>query len=80
MDDKLSSGFVFEKDGYFIKFDGDNPEQDIRVFRIDLIPISKELMNKPLMRRYGDVNNDGKISTEDALMILQYAVGKITAF
>lgn len=37
-------------------------------------------MNKPLMRRYGDVNNDGKISTEDALMILQYAVGKITAF
>lgn len=37
-------------------------------------------MNKPLMRRYGDVNNDGKINTEDALMILQYAVGKITAF
>ena len=80
VDDKLSSGFVFEKDGYFIKFDGDNPEQDIKDFRIDLIPISKELMNKPLMRRYGDVNNDGKISTEDALMILQYSVGKITAF
>ena len=80
VDDKLSSGFVFEKNGYFIKFYGDNPEQDIKDFRIDLIPISKELMNKPLMRRYGDVNNDGKINTEDALMILQYAVGKITAF
>ena len=77
---KLSPGVFFKKDGYVICFYGDNPEQDIRDFRIDLIPISKELMNKPLMRRYGDVNNDGKINTEDALMILQYAVGKITAF
>ena len=41
VDDKLSSGFVFEKNGYFIKFYGDNPEQDIKDFRIDLIPISK---------------------------------------
>ena len=63
-----------------ICFYGDDPEQDIKDFRIDLIPITKELMKKPLMRRYGDVNNDGKISTEDALMILQYAVGKISAF
>ncbi len=52
-----------------ICFYGDDPEQDIKDFRIDLIPITKELMKKPLMRRYGDVNNDGKISTEDALMI-----------
>ncbi len=77
---KLYPGFFFKKDGYVICFYGDDPEQDIKDFRIDLIPITKELMKKPLMRRYGDVNNDGKISTEDALMILQYAVGKISAF
>lgn len=77
---KLYPGFFFKKGGYVICFYGDDPEQDIKDFRIDLIPITKELMKKPLMRRYGDVNNDGKISTEDALMILQYAVGKISAF
>ena len=77
---KLYPGFFFKKDGYVICFYGDDPEQDIKDFRIDLIPITKELMKKPLMRRYGDVNNDGNISTEDALMILQYAVGKISAF
>ena len=75
VDDKLSPGFVFEKDGYFIYFKGENPEQNIKDFKIDLIPINENLKDKPLMQRYGDVNRDNKIDASDALRILQYSVG-----
>ena len=75
VDDKLSPGFVFEKDGYFIYFKGENPEQNIKDFKIDLIPINENLKDKPLMQRYGDVNRDNKIDVSDALRILQYSVG-----
>lgn len=80
VDDKLSPGFVFEKDGYFIYFKGENPEQNIKDFKIDLIPINENLKDKPIMQRYGDVNNDKKIDSSDALMILQYIVGVIDKF
>ena len=75
VDDKLSPGFVFEKDGYFIYFKGENPEQNIKDFKIDLIPINENLKDKPIMQRYGDVNRDNKIDASDALRILQYSVG-----
>ena len=75
LDDKLSPGFVFEKDGYFIYFKGENPEQNIKDFKIDLIPINENLKDKPIMQRYGDVNRDNKIDASDALRILQYSVG-----
>lgn len=80
VDDKLSPGFIFEKDGYFIKFKGENPEQNIKDFKIDLIPINENLKDKPLMQRYGDVNRDNKIDASDALKILQYSVGLIKEF
>lgn len=80
VDDKLSPGFVFEKDGYFIKFKGENPEQNIKDFKIDLIPINENLKDKPIMQRYGDVNRDNKIDSSDALMILQHIVGIIDEF
>lgn len=77
---KLSAGFVFKKDGYVILFMDRFPEFNIKYFTIDLIPLSDEISGKPIMQKAGDVNGDGKIDAEDALMILQYAVGRIDDF
>ena len=49
-------------------------------FNFETLSIEQQVKNKPTVQKTGDVNGDGKIDAEDALMILQYAVGKIDDF
>ena len=84
VDKMFYAGCIIKTNNYVVKIkileESIFSESILDMIDFELTPLSQELTEKPLMRRYGDVNNDGKINTEDALMILQYAVGKIEVF
>ena len=84
VDRNFYAGCVFRKDHYVVKVGilekASWSDSIFDMFNLELVPTIQRFKDKPIMQKAGDVNGDGKIDAEDALMILQYAVGKIDDF